>query len=194
MKKLKEVQRPHACCKYVQSKSRISTADLAKLKSPKAFDLNNLQQLQEKVFFDIQTHFKVGDRYSIRALKKTSLQLKFDYSCGREFFVMQNASGRVDSVSSGESVCSSAEPRLYATGAETCPVFSLKKYLDKLNQDYDALYQMPTASSCFNKPHGLDHNWYTRRPVGKNTLGQFMKNISKRLNLSVSYSNYSIYG
>ena len=37
-----------------------------------------------------------------------------------------------------------------------------------------------------------DSSWYTMKPIGINTLGNFMKTISKRLGLNIHYSNHSI--
>ena len=50
----------------------ISEMDLAKIKLPTSFDLNDPAQLQEKVFFDIQYNFGRRGRENLRFTQKHS--------------------------------------------------------------------------------------------------------------------------
>ncbi|CAG2251361.1 KCTD1_15 [Mytilus edulis] len=77
--------------------------------------------------------------------------------------------------------------RMYATGTPMCPVLSFKKYLDKLNPNQTAFWQRPRDS--FDEE---DEIWYENKPLGKNTLGSMMKNISESANLCKSYTNHCV--
>ena len=76
---------------------------------------------------------------------------------------------------------------MVATGDEFCPVRSYKLYLSKLNSLCDALWQRPKANFS---PHAAV--WYDNSPVGKNKLGDKMKEISKKAGLSQNYTKHSI--
>ena len=63
-----------------------------------------------------------------------------------------------------------------------CPVDSFKTYTANLNHDNSAFFQYP------NK----EKTGYTRAPLGKNALGDMMKEISKKAKLSQVYTNHQI--
>ena len=76
--------------------------------------------------------------------------------------------------------------RVYATNRFDCPVNSFKKYLSKLSQESDNLFQ--TTKNCCSKPWTLvqeNTSW-------KNTLGNMMVTISKKAGLSKLYTNHCI--
>ena len=74
-----------------------------------------------------------------------------------------------------------------STGDPMCPVLSFERYISKLNPDNTAFWQLPCIT--FNEQ---DPVWYTRAPLGKNTLCNLMTNISKLAHLSMNYTNHSI--
>lgn len=67
-----------------------------------------------------------------------------------------------------------------------CPVTSFEKYLCKLHPNLDRLWQYPKDS--FIEEEG----WFTKKPIGKDTLSSFMTSLSKKCNLSQIYTNHSI--
>lgn len=64
---------------------------------------------------------------------------------------------------------------------------SFQKYISKLNPDRNDFWQRPR--DVFNQE---DEVWYLNSAVGKNTLSNFMTDISKLGNLSREYKNHSI--
>jgi hypothetical protein len=72
-------------------------------------------------------------------------------------------------------------------GSVYCPVSSFEKYLSKLNKKTDRLWQYPKDSYC-----DTDEEWFANKPVGRDSLGQFMTKLSKKCDLSQVYSNHSI--
>ena len=80
------------------------------------------------------------------------------------------------------------EARMYSReGDVMCPVTSFKRYLEKLHPEIDALWQRPLDSFNFEDP-----TWYCKTPLGKNTLGTMMSQISKVGGLSKKYTNHCI--
>ena len=69
-----------------------------------------------------------------------------------------------------------------------CPVCSFKMYTSHLHPENPYLWQSPNR-------HPKDINspiWYTRQHLGKNTLAQFMTQLSKDISLSKIYTNHCI--
>lgn len=166
--------------------SRISQADMDIINSPSSFDLNNAEELQQKVFFDIQLQFGRRGRENVRNLRKDFFKLKRD-EAGQEFFEMSYN----ELTKNHRDIHESAEPRgrIYETGQQNCPVNSIKKYLSKLEPSCDSLYTKAVKRKGFDP---LSTTWYTKCPLGHNKIGDFMKTISKRLNLSQVYTNHCI--
>jgi len=80
------------------------------------------------------------------------------------------------------------EGRMYGkVGSSMCQVASFTKYLSKFHPDNTALWQQPRDTY-----HCSDEVWYTKTPLGKNTLSSMMSNISKLSKLSMIYTNHSI--
>ena len=67
-------------------------------------------------------------------------------------------------------------------GNPLCPVQSFKSYLFLLNHKETAFFQYPNKKL----------NGFNNAPIGKNSLGVMMKEISTSTNLSKSYKNHCI--
>ena len=74
-----------------------------------------------------------------------------------------------------------------APGHPLCPVNSFEKYVAKLHPMCDRLWQHPVNSYLDD-----EDTWFSNRPMGKNTLADFMKTLSKKCGLSKVYTNHSI--
>ena len=74
-----------------------------------------------------------------------------------------------------------ADGRMYGKG-----VTLLKFMLSKLHPDLDRLFQHPLKH--FTK----EGHWYRKEPVGKDTLGKLMPNISKKAGLSITYTCHCV--
>ena len=62
---------------------------------------------------------------------------------------------------------------MFSTGQSTCPVKYLKKLIQVLNPGEEVLFQRPKRKFC-----AADEIWFDRAPLGVNTLGNMMKEIS----------------
>jgi len=186
----------------------ITPEDLKKIKDTKAFNINDPLQLQQKVFFDIVYKFRLGGRDIVRSLKKSSFVFKMD-DYNREYCVLSSDVPTKDIPISAdvkkvliEKVFSKTvivndsqtklKPRLHATGHPDCPLFSLKKYLSKLNPDpkFSTFFVQHRSGRRFDPAQ--EKIWYSIKPLGINSIARVMKNISHRLHLSYSYTNGSI--
>ena len=72
---------------------------------------------------------------------------------------------------------------------KVCPVRVFELYLSKLHPSLNLLWQRPKALDNFSES---DSVWYCNSPLGKNTLGSFMKTISVDCELSREYTNHCI--
>ena len=146
----------------------------------------NTEILMHKVFFDIIYYTGRRGKEGLHALNKKSFDIKIGPD-GKESFVItfnektkkNQGDGKSASVRSLHNnkhhVSSVPEDPL-------CPVDSFKKFGSLLNHECDAFFQYP------NK----DKTGYTRPPLGKNAIGDLMKNISERAKLSQIYTNHQI--
>ena len=69
-----------------------------------------------------------------------------------------------------------------------CPVKSFRKYLEHLNPENNFLWQSPLDKINLE----TTNIWYSKQHLGKNTLGNFMQDVSKECKLSKKYTNHSI--
>ena len=76
---------------------------------------------------------------------------------------------------------------MYERPGPLCPVKYFEKYLSKLHPQQQSLWQRPKETATENT-----ESWYCNVPLGKNTLGDLMKSISREANLSQIYTNHSI--
>ena len=67
---------------------------------------------------------------------------------------------------------------------EYCPIRAFELYLSLLNGDINCLWQRP------NKDYVSTGNWYHKRVIGKNLLGQFLSNMCKEAGIKTHYTNH----
>ena len=79
------------------------------------------------------------------------------------------------------------DPKIFSTGEANCLVQFLKKLIQVLNPGEEALFQRPKRKFCAS-----DEIWFDRAPLGVNSLGNMMKEISIAANLSQVYTNHCI--
>ncbi len=74
-------------------------------------------------------------------------------------------------------------------GDRMCPVAAFELYVSKLPSDRnDRLFLQPKLNCRRN-----DSIWYTAMPWGKNSLGDFMRNLSRDAELSKMYLFFSFF-
>ena len=72
-------------------------------------------------------------------------------------------------------------------GGARCPVAHFEKYISLLNPNSDRLWQFPVDTFL-----STDKCWFQNKPMGVNTLMNFMSRLSLQANLSQKYTNHSV--
>lgn len=163
----------------------IKDSDIKLMYSTGTLSDDNPTSLQMKVYFEFCLHFGRRGREGLRELKKQHFVFKFD-DHGNEYCTLSHNSleKNYQGVSMHEL---NHDQRMYSTGHEHCPLRSLKKYLNLLHPDQEAFFQRPRVSGFEN-----ESIWYSKLPVGVNTIGKFMSMISQNAGLSVIYTNHCV--
>ena len=142
--------------------------------------------LLHKVFWDIMYYTGRRGKEGLRKLSKNSFALKRSPS-GDEYieitFNEKTKKNQGDSLSTAANALHNNHHVITEIhNSPLCPVSSFKMYLDLLNPESTAFFQHPNKAKT----------GYTREVIGKNPLGDMMKQISKKAKLSRSYTNHQI--
>ncbi|XP_029463188.1 uncharacterized protein LOC115094356 [Rhinatrema bivittatum] len=168
----------------VQHKEPLSMEDFQKLYG--SCDLNTPAGLQHKVFIDLMLHLCNRGSDKLRDFHKEEFQIAID-SLGHKY-VAKSSQLLLRSPSGEKAANEGIGPRMYELKGNTkCPVMSFEKYLLKLHPGHSAFWQRPKPSAP-PEPGA----WYNGVPVGKDTLGKYMKMLSRKYGLSKIYTNYCL--
>lgn len=163
----------------------ISEKDVELMYGSGVLSKNDPVSLQYKTFFELLLHFGRRGREGLRELNKSDIIFKTDDE-GVEFATLKYNPHEKNHPGKNTHEAQHVQ-KMYATGGEDCPVSSLKLYMSKLNPECESFFQQPRGQeylrSCI---------WYTKAPVGVNTLGNFMSLISKKAGLKNTYTNHCI--
>ena len=169
----------------VQHKEAIPADDLKKLKAGPVLRLTNPWSLLRNVWFHVVLYWCRIGREGQRNLKPSSFEFAVDEQ-GKRYVTMahdeatKNHPGGLQDRSSFEKTA-----RMYETESDTDVYRALSLYISKLNPRCEALFQLPRRD--WNE--AIAHNiWYENRPLGVNTLGNMMKEISTKAMLSRVYT------
>ena len=170
-----------------QSKERkydpIQPADMEKLNS--FFDRSNDRRIQQEVLFNLIYYFGLRGRENLRFLKTDTFSVKCD-SDSREYISLDKTlvCKNVKSSLSKKDFCDKKDTRVYAIeDKRKCPVQAFKLYMSRLPQSTH-------DNTLFPKP--VNAGFSKLAVLGKETLGNFMKDLSKECKLSQSYTNHCI--
>lgn len=147
---------------------------------------NNLSVLQEETIFNILWYFQLRGRENLRQLKRNSFDFSLD-SEGKEFcFIRFNMLHKnVKASTSSKDFSDLKQARMYSRPEDPrCPVKSLKEYLTALPETTkeDVLFPLVTKGGKFS----------SQCVSGKDSLGNLLKRLSKKLGLSKMYVNHCV--
>ena len=175
----------------VQHKEAIPVADLKKLKEGPVLRLTNPWSLLRNVWFHVVLYWCRRGREGQRNLKPSSFQFAVDEE-GKRYITMthdestKNHPGGLHDTATFEKTA-----RMYETNSDTDGYRALRLYLSKLNPKCEALFQLPRRD--WTEASGAAQTvWYENRPLGVNTLGSMMKEISEKAVLSTVYTNHCV--
>ncbi|XP_078334019.1 uncharacterized protein LOC111099814 isoform X2 [Crassostrea virginica] len=144
------------------------------------FNTETAEGLQDKVFVDYMLYFCNRGRENLRDLKISDFSTgtgdegrRFIYMC-RDHATKNHRDD--DNQSQGGRMYELKDQKL-------CPYKSFVSYIDKLNQDLDILWQ---------RPNNKIEMKFDKVAVGKNTLAQKMRTLSKKAKLSKIYTNHCL--
>jgi len=161
----------------------IKEVDMEKIKQ--YFNRSTLEVLQEEVIFNIMFHFGLRGRENLRALTFSSIEIKLDGS-DRHYGVINVPllSKNVKASLNAKEHSDLKQARMYAENEKsTCPLEALILYKKKFESNPKA--ETPLFLKC-------SRNGLSKIPIGKTVLGDFMKQLSRKLHLSTEYTNHCI--
>ncbi|XP_046584546.1 uncharacterized protein LOC124291570 [Haliotis rubra] len=168
----------------VEHKKEILSLDLQKLYSSVHMDCKTPSGLANKVQFDIRFYFFRRGAKNMESMTKDTFEVAVDPSNGIRF-IRQGLWELTKNHSEDRESYGACMPEI--PNSELCPVSSYLKYIEKLNPDLNRLWQYPKDSFTAE-----DNVWYTKKPLGKNTLAKFMSTLSASCNLSTVYTNHCV--
>ena len=147
----------------------------------------NTQVLLHKVFFDIIYYTRCRGKEGLTQLSKTSFHIK-EGSDGSEFvestFNQKSKKNQGGNNSTSKRVLHNDHHIIpVMPGNKLCPVELFKYYLALLNHKESGFFQYPNKK----------RDGFNDAPLGKNSPGTLMKEISKEANLSQEYTNHCIW-
>ena len=80
-------------------------------------------------------------------------------------------------------------PKMYVTGGSHCPVSIFKEYLARRPPEMAAA-DSPFYLASLVKPSS--NIWFKKQPLGKNSLGSFMKSMSEAAGWTGRHTNHSV--
>ena len=162
-------------------KPAIQPADMEKLRKYFQGYAQSPQILTEYVWFLLCFHFGRRGREGWVAMTKTTFVFCTD-SEGKEY-VKYGATETTKNHQGGykQKDTDYSDGRMYGIG-----VTLLKFMIGKLHPDLDRLFQHPGKVFDRNGP------WYRKEPIGKDTMGKIMTNISKKAGLSTTYTCHCV--
>ncbi|XP_038077804.1 uncharacterized protein LOC119745501 [Patiria miniata] len=181
--------------------SLVQRKNMAKIRSSPATDCSTPRGLQNTVFLDMMLHLCSSSygRSNLRGMKKSHFVILSD-PLGRRFvcFAVKQTTGRraeheIESDESDDDLTATYSAnisRMYETPEkpESCPVRCFEKYMSRLNPACTAFWQRPKLpNKIFYSPYA--ECWYDGVPLGKNALGNKMREISAEAGCSIMYTN-----
>ena len=164
----------------------IDEKDLQDLYDSDVFDITTPKGLFRKVFFEVMYYMYRSNRANLRTLKCDDFAVDADQS-GHIYVYLKNeelTKWRYEDETQG----TYENGRMYEIpGSWTCPVFSYKQYVSKLNPQCPLFFQHAKSHAGPDDPI-----WYTRGPLGINTIAEMMGHISEDAHLSRRYTNHCI--
>lgn len=176
--------------RYLQSNQRknekfqsINEEDMDKMKQ--YFQRNNLQVLQDEVLFNTIFHFGLRGRENLRSLTYSTFEMKTDDSGARYLHIaVPMMQKNVKASLNCKDYSDYKQARMYeVSDKHQCP---LQAFFD-----YQSHFEGPKADTPLFLKVGKNGT-FSKQVIGKCTLGDFMKNLSKKINLQKMYTNHCI--
>ena len=143
------------------------------------------ESLQRKVQFDIRLYFARRGSENMEKMKKTTFKVEFN-SKTETWYIIKAVDELTKNHKDIDEKISGIMPE--NKGDRLCPVRSYNKYIEHLNPDNEFLWQYPLQVIKAANPNV----WFGLQKMGKNTLSEFMPDVSTECKLSKRYTNHSV--
>lgn len=144
------------------------------------------QQLQWLLFILIQLFFCRRGRENIENFSKSTFKVSRD-SDGQHFLYQEEDELNKNHRENDKEKSIGGRAYENIENPNICPVKIYLRYLSKLHPACNRLWQYTKASINEN-----DTIWFTNRPIGINSIGAWMKSISRFCNLTAIYTNHCL--
>ncbi|XP_070184070.1 uncharacterized protein [Littorina saxatilis] len=161
----------------------LSKEDLQRLYNSMFLNTKTPAGLGNKVQFDIRVYFLRRGCENMDKMTKNTFSVKTNPTTGKKYVIKEKDELTKNHREMDSEKLTATMPE---TGDDKCPVASYEKYLSLLHPDCDRLWTFPNDSFTDE-----DKTWYSRKPMGYNTLRSFMPKLSKLAKLSQVYTNHS---
>ncbi|XP_022096900.1 uncharacterized protein LOC110982640 [Acanthaster planci] len=180
--------------------NHVRKKNMAKIRSSSATDCSTPRGLQNTVFLDLMLHLACSTygRHNLRGMKKLDFMVMMDPMSNRRYVCFAHPASKHLAGSAGIQSDESDDDqvndysgnfhRMYETPEkpDSCPVRCFEKYASKLHPMCGAFWQRPKKAYMYSQS---DKYWYDAVPLGKNALGNKMRDISAEAGCSTMYSN-----
>lgn len=165
---------------------RIPDGDLAVLYNSRNLDANTPEGLLNKVQFDVRFYFTRRGAENMEKMSRSTYEVLVDSDTGLRYVAQKTDEFNKNHKETDKERYSGYMPE-YRADPNKCPVQSFIRYIEHLNPNCDRLWQMPKQQYSDD-----DKVWYHNKPLGVNTLRNFMPNLSKWCKLSAVFHNHSV--
>ena len=171
----------------------LSETQIQKLWDEKQLGCHTPQSLLRTVWFNNTMFFGWRARDEHHRVKYGDIKIKCeDGPEGREYVEWIIERGSKTRTGEPEFVPDRTfNPKMFATDGPRCPVKIFKEYLARRPPEM-ASADSPLYLASIVKPSS--HIWFKKQPLGKNSLGSFMKSMSEAAGLSGKHTNRSVRG
>ena len=165
----------------VKHKKAVSEEDMAKIFD--SLDITSPEGLQNKVFIDIMVYFANRGRENLRSMKVSDFDVEVDEQNLR--YLVHCDTMTKSRRENEDEECSGYMYEI--PGSSRCPVSSFLAFKEVVNPGQECMWQRPKPKAPVD-----GSPWYMNAPLGVNTLGNKMKQISENAGCSRRYTNHSL--
>ena len=146
------------------------------------FGSANPTSLQRTVWWQITNHFGQRARDEARQLKFGDIKIEREFGSGEEYLVWDIE--RCTKTRNGERPMGhkrSFEPKAFATNNDRCPVALYKLFVSHRPESMLQIDSPFFLAVRYHIDYNFENVWYLNRPLGKNSIGEFLSKASKLL-------------
>lgn len=171
----------------------LANEDIERIFDENQFGIHDPDVLSRTMWFLLTLHFGHRARHEARQMKFGDIVLRKDEASGEEY--LEWSTERESKTRHGDENehRRSFRPKAYETGDRKCPVACYKEFVYRRPEEAKSP-ESPFFLAVHHQRKPEDRIWFSKRPMGKNKIGQFLSSATKNLPLSTSgkFTNHSV--